>query len=90
MDAEEHEILPVAQEVLTDEDWALVDQAFRDELRGYVYDVGSDVRLERVPERVRTMLALFEVSEGEWTSPVEVVAAATAARGAAIRGLRSS
>src|SRR5690606_18337148 len=28
MDAEEHEILPVAQEVLTDEDWALVDQAF--------------------------------------------------------------
>ncbi len=37
MDAEEHEILPVAQEVLTDEDWALVDRAFeanRDPLTG--------------------------------------------------------
>ena len=37
MDAEEQEILPVAREALTDEDWALVDQAFeanRDPLTG--------------------------------------------------------
>lgn len=37
MDAEEQEILPVAQKVLTDDDWALVDRAFevnRDPLTG--------------------------------------------------------